>query len=278
MASKRHGAACGDVRLGCWQIAGTSGPGDQRQHGAASWRSRPRGRARAALRSRRCRARVFRILACLRSYFSNGRGGSSGATNRCLPCPGARAGPSAACLRSCCRWDTPPADWLRRRRIAILPHPPAAVGPVGLTWRGRGGRRPMRAAGVGRRFPCAATTGCPGPGQGGRAAGRSSRPGAARDRARPAPTSGSGSSWRCRWVERVSDVLAGQVLAAHDAGAGLLGDLPDQRLLDRFAVLDGAARQGPSPTVHGDHHHQAVGGEAQPECLGDQLRRWPPSG
>jgi multicomponent Na+:H+ antiporter subunit A len=30
-------------------------------------------------------------------------------------------------------------------------------------------------------------------------------------------------------------------------------------------------------TVHGDHHHQAVGGEAQPECLGDQLRRWHPS-
>jgi hypothetical protein len=97
MASKRHGAACGDVRLGCWQIAGTSGPGDQRQHGAASWRSRPRGRARAALRSRRCRARVFRILACLRSYFSNGRGGSSGATNRCLPVSGCSGG-SVGCL------------------------------------------------------------------------------------------------------------------------------------------------------------------------------------
>jgi hypothetical protein len=73
-------------------------------------------------------------------------------------------------------------------------------------------------------------------------------------------------------------VLAGQVLATRDADAGLLGDLPDQRLLDRLAVLDGATRQGPLPTIQGDQHHQAIGGETEPERLGDQLRRRHPPG
>ena len=191
----------------------------------------------------------------------------------------ARAGPSAACLRSCCRWDTAFPRGLAAPGGACDPAAPSCSSrPVGLTWRGCGGRRPMRAAGVGGRCPCAATTGCPGPGQGDEPpAGHLvlGLPGVAVDPRPPAALVVAGDAVG---VERVSDVLAGQVLAAHDAGAGLLGDLPDQRLLDRFAVLDGAAREGPLPTVHGDHHHQAVGGEAQPECLGDQLRRWHPSG
>jgi hypothetical protein len=97
MPSKRHGAACGSVRLGCWQIAGNSGPGDQRQT-----RGRPAGKAVLAASS--CCARLkamprsrFRILACLRRYFSDGRGGSSGAATPGLPVSGCSGG-SVGCL------------------------------------------------------------------------------------------------------------------------------------------------------------------------------------
>jgi hypothetical protein len=97
MASKRYGAACGSVRLGCWQIAGNSGPGDQRQT-----RGRPAGKAVLAgelvLRlAQGDAALAFCILACLRRYFSDGRGGSSGAANPCLPVSGCSGG-SVGCL------------------------------------------------------------------------------------------------------------------------------------------------------------------------------------
>jgi hypothetical protein len=107
MPSKRHGAACGSVRLGCWQIAGNSGPGDQRQT-----RGRPPGKAVLAASS--CCAR---LKAMPRSRFASwpacaGTSAMGAVVARArrtpvCPCPGARAGPSVACLRSCCRWDTP---------------------------------------------------------------------------------------------------------------------------------------------------------------------------
>jgi hypothetical protein len=61
MPSKRHGAACGSVRLGCWQIAGNSGPGDQRPT-----RGRPPGKAVLAASS--CCAR---LKAMPRSRFAS---------------------------------------------------------------------------------------------------------------------------------------------------------------------------------------------------------------
>src|SRR4029450_3048184 len=78
--------------VNCWQLRARC----QRQ-------TRGRPPRKAVLAASSCCARLkamprsrFRILACLRRYFSDGRGGSSGAANpRSAPCPGARAGPSA---------------------------------------------------------------------------------------------------------------------------------------------------------------------------------------
>src|SRR4029450_13756486 len=117
--------------VNCWQLRARC----QRQ-------TRGRPPRKAVLATSSCCARLkamprsrFRILACLRRYFSDGRGGSSGAANpRSAPCPGARAGPSAACLRSCCRWDTPfPADWRRPAPppMALCPTPPQQPAPLG---------------------------------------------------------------------------------------------------------------------------------------------------
>jgi hypothetical protein len=60
-------------------------------------------------------------------------------------------------------------------------------------------------------------------------------------------------------------LLGGQVLAGHDPGAGFLGDRPSQRLLDGFAIINGAAGEGPLLAIPGDHDHLAVFGEAQAE-------------
>ena len=103
-------------------------------------------------------------------------------------------------------------------------------------------------------------------------------PGLPRVEFNPCPPAGLVVARDAVGVERVGDVLTGQVLAAHDAGAGLLHDLPDQRLLDRLAVLDGAAGKAPLSAVPGDHHHHALSGETEPECLGHKARRWHPSG
>src|SRR5215813_9031878 len=78
-------------------------------------------------------------------------------------------------------------------------------------------------------------------------------------------------------VERVGHVLTGQVLASDHPDAGLLIDLPYERLLDGFAWLDAAAGKRPMLVIPGHHDHPAVRGDTDTQRLSDLPRRWHPA-
>src|SRR5215218_10019993 len=136
MPSKRHGAARGSVRLGCWQIAGNSGPGDQRQT-----RGRPPGKAVLAASS--CCAR---LKAMPRSRFASwpacagtsAMGAVVARARRTPVCPvSGCSGGSVGCLPAVLLpvgYSLPPRTGCVRRRMAIcrtVLQQPAPLGSPG---------------------------------------------------------------------------------------------------------------------------------------------------
>jgi hypothetical protein len=84
-----------------------------------------------------------------------------------------------------------------------------------------------------------------------------------------------GAAVRCFGVP---DVLAGEVVAVDDLGAGFLGDFSDQGVAGGFVGLELSSGQGPEAVVELDEDDEAVGGEAEPVGLGDGIGWRVPAG